>query len=341
MSRIRTAPSAHPKHADATTGKKPNPLSKQAKQRKVVLKQPGSTLKQASPSTSKIQPPTSTHHKPFTSTSSPPKSSAIASSTSRATDGGAWEKTTLFNSTDDETDFEEQVHLDRDHKFTRNESGYSTASANGSSASRTVGRQTSSLAHHEVVFPPVPITDGECKLFDVLSPRVKKWKILGRYLGLEDDILDRIDVENRFSNEKCYKMLDTWKRKFRSDATYRKLQDGLGNIMREDILLDIRQFVPRDHDSEVEEPLHHTIDVRSDENPNLHTVWEEFQQQKNNGMKKACVSLEYRSDDPLHTRPLCFIAPSLDDLRVLEDLCRFASRCAQKEICVSVRYLDN
>ena len=305
-----------------------------------MLKQPASTFKQAPPSTSKIQPPISTHHRSFASTSSlPSKSSPIAASASPASrpNGGA----AFSTSTDEETDLEEQVQLDRDHRLTRNEPGYSTVNSGGS-ASKTVRRQASSLAVDEVVFPAVPITDCESQLFKMLSRRVPKWKIFGRYLGLDDDILERIDAENQFCIEKCYKMLETWKRQFRSDATYQKLEEGLRNIMREDLLFDIGQFVPRDHGNEVEEPLHHTIDVRSKENPNLRTVREEFQQQKNNGMRRAYVTLEYRSAaDPLHKEPLCFIAPSLDDLGVLEDLCKFAGSCEQREICVSLRYLDH
>ena len=253
-------------------------------------------------------------------------------------DGGTWEKTAFSASTDEETDFEEQEQPL--HGLTRNESGYSTTSVNGSSASRAVKREASSPPVREVVFPPVPITDCESQLFEMLSHRVQKWKILGRYLGLEDETLDRIEVENQFRIERCYKMLDTWKKLFRSDATYRRLEEGLRNVMREDILLDIGHFIPCCHDNN-EEPLNHTVDVTSKENPNLHSIRDEFQQQKNNGMKRAYVTLEYHSDEALHRDALCFIAPSLDDLRVLEDLCKFAGSRGQREVFVSLRYLDH
>ena len=45
------------------------------------------------------------------------------------------------------------------------------------------------------------------ELFKLISHHIRKWKILGQYLGLDDDILDVTCKEYHFSVERCYKTL--------------------------------------------------------------------------------------------------------------------------------------
>lgn len=67
----------------------------------------------------------------------------------------------------------------------------------------------------------------------------RRWKVIGRLLGLEDALLDQIEV-NKSSDvyEQCYEMLITWKRNQAFDATCRQLQQALRNklIMRNDLV---------------------------------------------------------------------------------------------------------
>ena len=94
-----------------------------------------------------------------------------------------------------------------------------------------------------ISFPDSVIHSPEnCAMFEALAHRVRKWKIFGRYLGLSDDELDAIERSNHFTTERCLKMLVHWGKNYR--GKYSELEAGIHNIMREDLIEDIRQYLP-------------------------------------------------------------------------------------------------
>lgn len=96
----------------------------------------------------------------------------------------------------------------------------------------------------DISFPDSIISNPDtCTMFQVLAHRIRKWKILGRYLGLSDDELDEIEQSNHFTDERCLKMLVHWGRQY--SGRYSQLEAGIHNIMREDLVEDIRQYLPQ------------------------------------------------------------------------------------------------
>ena len=182
----------------------------------------------------------------------------------------------------------------------------------------------------------------EPELFKLVASRISKWKILGRYLGLDDGTLDAIYTDNHFSIERCYKMLVAWRTKFRGKATYLELAKGLKNTMREDLLPDLVPYMVQsseDGDSNQGE----SITIPIGENPDLQTVKEKFWLRKTSGMNSARITLQYHSRLSSHSETLHFILPSLDEssIKVIEVLCVAANiREDAKNVQLFVQYLD-
>ena len=239
-------------------------------------------------------------------------------------------------STDEDTDDEElrHAHTHVGSHSAPSESGSDTHSFNGQAIV------------DGIKFSCAPIGEAEGnKLFETLAYRVKKWRFAGRYLNLDEDTLERIESENRFPIEQCYKMFATWRENFRSDATYLKLAQALKNIMREDLLPDIVVLIPCinkedgiDSQCGAERLLKDvTLEISKGGKVDLKQVEEEFARRKADGNKHVEITLQY----PPHTeRPLVFILP-LDDLRVLSELCLAADKRGKRHVCMSVQYLSN
>ena len=62
---------------------------------------------------------------------------------------------------------------------------------------------------------------------DWLSYKLEDWEGLGRRLGMDDAKLAEIDDDYRKKRNKIYKMLQHWKERDGSDATYTVLHDVL------------------------------------------------------------------------------------------------------------------
>ena len=60
-----------------------------------------------------------------------------------------------------------------------------------------------------------------------LSHKLGKWKTFGRRLRIEEARLTAFDNENKDYSEKVYKMLQHWKERNASAATYTVLHDAL------------------------------------------------------------------------------------------------------------------
>ena len=78
-------------------------------------------------------------------------------------------------------------------------------------------------------------------VFKTLAMRLHNWKMLGRYLMLEDEDIDRISTEYNFTDEQAFQMLATWANKDPSAATYAMLIESLQNSLREDLVMEVLQ----------------------------------------------------------------------------------------------------
>ncbi len=193
-------------------------------------------------------------------------------------------------------------------------------------------------------FPPLPIDEPNGnKLFESLAYRVKKWKFVGRYFGIDDETLDRIAKENKFPVEQCYKMFTTWRETFGSSATYRVLAEALTNIMREDLLHDISKLVPRVAQHCVQSGVEHlcsefTLPL-TDGQVDLEQVLNEFAKKKTDSHRRVEIRLQYLPTTEQFKEPLVFILP-LDDLRVLSELCIAANLHGKHSIHIHAQYLQ-
>ena len=61
------------------------------------------------------------------------------------------------------------------------------------------------------------------------------WKKLGRHLGIPEDVLTSIDLEDQFVEQKNRAMLNMWRRKRGDEATVKVLREALENIGRSDL----------------------------------------------------------------------------------------------------------
>ena len=67
-----------------------------------------------------------------------------------------------------------------------------------------------------------------------LTQRVTNWKFLGRWLGLKENVLSRIEADNQMSNrEQCYQMFLRWKESDPENYMYPVLGDALQNESQE------------------------------------------------------------------------------------------------------------
>ena len=89
--------------------------------------------------------------------------------------------------------------------------------------------QTPTLPPGEDSDPSVlPLTPPPAGLLLWLSDEVIKWKFLGRYLGMEESTIERIDLENPQNiREQCYQMLTTFARQQGTACTCRRLGEAL------------------------------------------------------------------------------------------------------------------
>ena len=178
-------------------------------------------------------------------------------------------------------------------------------------------------------FPDSVIQDpDDSTVFQVLAPRVRKWKIFGRYLGLNDDELNDIETSNHFTTERCLKMLIHWAKKHM--RKYSELEASLHNIMREDLIEDVRPHIPSaigQSYSPIEEENGRTLKLKLDSGSlNIQEV--------NNTVSKFVTKNASESDKILihfsHAKlsmPIVFYIPISTsssrncDLTVIEELC--------------------
>lgn len=201
-----------------------------------------------------------------------------------------------------------------------------------------------------ITIPNVAICgDNESELLETIAMRVHKWKMLGRYLGVDDDSLDEIEMQNHFVGERCLKMLKKFQTVSDDEATYVRLATALKNIMQDSLISDISQFFPKDQDSE-SSPFSCTIKptVKLDEmHARLSVIREDFEQQKNNGKSKATVLVHTASypqtvSAPSQANPpVGFKLTSLDvdSVRVIEDVCIAAAVRKIKQLSITISYL--
>ena len=194
-----------------------------------------------------------------------------------------------------------------------------------------------------ITIPNVVICgDKESELLETIAMHVKKWKMLGRYLGVDDDSLDEIEAQNHFIGERCLKMLKKFQ--MTSDGgTYLTLASALKNIMQDSLITDISQFFPKDLESKSTISVSRTIKstVKVDEMyARLSEIRGDFEAQKNNGRSKATVQVSYPQHLSHTNSPMCFRLTSLDmdSIRVIEDVCIAAAVRKIKQLSIVINY---
>ena len=206
--------------------------------------------------------------------------------------------------------------------------------------------------HSELIFgisiPNVMISsDHETEMFETIATHISKWKMLGRYLGLEDEVLDEIEDHNHFTGEKCLKMLMRFKSDVGSQATYVRLATALKDTMNDRLISDISKYFPlrlQSLSSIRTYSIQLTSDVSTDKMINqLSGTREDFRLQRNDGKRKARVQVSYPPGctDSRANDPLCFELNLLDTggIRVIEDVCIAAAYREVKKLHLNITYL--
>ena len=156
--------------------------------------------------------------------------------------------------------------------------------------------------------------------------------MFGRYLGLSDEELDDIERTNHFTTERCFKMLVTWGRNF--NGKYSELEAGIHNIMREDLVEDIRPLLPSEQTVHCgEKEVGNTLKISrfslqdwSQNFTRLEKSVTKFLKEKCGNRKKIMLQL---SHEKLHPPLQIYLPLSSDadcDLTIVQELC-FAAQC--------------
>ena len=78
------------------------------------------------------------------------------------------------------------------------------------------------------IFPQLPNKACDQEVILWLVDKVTKWKFIGRRLGLEENVLSRIESQNpKDIREQCYQMFQHWKSVDPMNFTYNVLGDAL------------------------------------------------------------------------------------------------------------------
>lgn len=202
-----------------------------------------------------------------------------------------------------------------------------------------------------IQIPNVMISgEEEIELFEMIAGRVTKWKMLGRYLGVDDEALDDIEIHNHFIGERCLKMLKRFKADGGDGATYVKLAIALKDTMYDSLVTDISKYFP-----EYEQPdrvasanyseFNDVIQLPSDLEEIdgcLRGIKRSFELQRNNGKHKALLQISYPSQlaNSRASNPLCFDLYPLtaDSVRVVEDVCIAAVIRKVQQLSVNIKY---
>lgn len=202
-----------------------------------------------------------------------------------------------------------------------------------------------------IQIPNVVISgDEEDELFETIARRVTKWKMLGRYLGLDDEVLNEIEIHNHFVGERCLKMLKRFKSDGGDGATYVRLAVGLKDTMHDSLVTDISKYFPQyDQPSQVasasgldfKSTISLTLDFKEMDD-RLSEIKRSFEHHRNNGKQKALLQISYPRQlaNSRANVPLCFeLYPlNVDSIRVIEDVCIAAAVRKVEQLSVSITY---
>ena len=208
----------------------------------------------------------------------------------------------------------------------------------------------------QLSFPNYQIRDKDReKLFHTLAPRIRKWTFLGRYLDIDDETLKEIASSCHFDVERCYQMLCRWRR----EATYLRLAQGLKDIMREDLYPDLISQIPcRVRELRVDqERASHTSQHMSEDvegfvvdlpptDERMESLKSKCESFKNNGLgqhARITCKMHHAENEHAHAQgtstesvDLKFVLTSLNDVRVIKDVCLAAHYKGFEKVSVFV-----
>lgn len=93
---------------------------------------------------------------------------------------------------------------------------------------------------HFIELPPSQVDLQQRMLLKVEKMVADEWSRFGRFLGLEDRAIEKIDREKVTVEEKCMRVIQAWKRKNGTNITM--LKSALREMDRHDILAKIEEF---------------------------------------------------------------------------------------------------
>ena len=240
------------------------------------------------------------------------------------------------------------THLvESDYSLTSVGSGASTVNPDSSLLEWTVEISIIAKSTEQVFGITIPNVviygDKESELLETIAMHVSKWKMLGRYLGIDDDSLDEIEAQNHFVGERCLKVLKKFQTISGDEATYVRLATALKNIMQYSLIADISQFFPKDQESTSTVSSSYSIKstIKLDEiYARLSVIREDFELRKNNGYSKATVQVSYPQTLSTPPQTLRFQLTSLDvdSVRVIEDVCIAAAVRKEKQLSITINY---
>lgn len=88
--------------------------------------------------------------------------------------------------------------------------------------------------------PSHPLREGD-EILKRLATQLRNWKMLGRYLLLDDKVLDSISSTYTFPAEQAIQMLKMWISRS-LEPSYQALGEALHNCLKEDLVLELVQY---------------------------------------------------------------------------------------------------
>ena len=138
-------------------------------------------------------------------------------------------------------------HSDPSHPVQKSKTSSPQAESTHSVQSWTPSLQGSLLPSLQESLPSNQLTEGD-DILKKLAPQLTNWKMLARYLLLEDSEIDHISLSYMFPVEQAYQMLRAWVRRS-DDSTFAVLGEALSNCLKEDLVLQLAQYTRQQQSS--------------------------------------------------------------------------------------------
>ena len=146
-----------------------------------------------------------------------------------------------------------------------------------------------------IPFPVTAIRDSR-KLFKHFAGRITQWRALAQFLKANN--VHDIDTKYEFQNEKCYRMLCSWRTQFGNEATYIQLAEGFKHVKQEYLIKELHDYIQPSMEKTTSGENCYKTEIDIDSSDDLLKFHHEFHQfiadGKDNGSKTASIRIELR-----------------------------------------------